>query len=119
MKFHVQKKKIVRITIKYKVRIKSVQKCLLIPAGVTMTQGSSEYKPGEVVYSLRQEAVRDIVKFSISVKTIRADKMDEEQQPKDGGIEETGQPLLTENQGRFSWVSISAPRCEANPRPLV
>ena len=70
MKFHVQKKKIVRITIKYKVRIKSVQKCLLIPAGVTMTQGSSEYKPGEVVYSLRQEAALDIVKFSISVKTI-------------------------------------------------
>ena len=78
----------------------SAQKCLLIPAGVTMTQGSSEYKPGEVVYSLRQEAVRDIVKFSISVKTIR--KMDQEQQPKDGGIAETGQPLLTENQGRFS-----------------
>ena len=88
-----------------------------------MTQGSSEYTPGEVVYSLRQrvmqEAVLNIVKFSISVKTIWADKMDPEQQPKDGGIAETGKPLLTENQGRFSWVSISAPRCEANPRPLV
>ena len=47
----------------------SAQKCLLL-AGVTMTQGSTEYKPGEVVYSLRQEAVLDIVKFSISVKTL-------------------------------------------------
>ena len=41
--------------------------------------------------------------------------MDPEQQPKDGGIAETGKPLLTPNQGRFTWVSISVPRCEMNP----